>query len=176
MRGTKLMAWKIPPIWRDLQNGAAHTPERSKVLSNQKRLFASLRATLDAVCADVREGLTETVGIDCSLVLGETASVALDLPENSDAVLIARAIDLENVEAWRDAGDDKVHLAVSPFYSAKDVDQTVLCAVKVIHVLLGLHASDRAAKPETFGRKLLSSLTEVMVIQNKLKQDKERGS
>lgn len=145
-------------------------PENSKVLTSQKRLFEATRATLDAVYTDVRAGLLETVGIDCTLVIDERCSVTLALAEGTDTEMIARAIDLENIEAWRDA-EGKVNIAVNPWYSTKDVDQAVLSAVKVIHVLLGVHASDaEAAKPKTLGQKLLSSIAEVMQIQKKVEK------
>ncbi|MGI8469878.1 MAG: hypothetical protein ACR2N3_15665 [Pyrinomonadaceae bacterium] len=163
VRGTKLLAWRVPKIWNDLETGKLNAPENSKVLARQKRLGEQTKATLKEIYADVREGLMETVGVDCALVVGEKCSVKLDLPETADTEKIARAIDLENIEAWRDT-EGKVHVAINPWYSTKDVDQTVLCAVKVIHVLLGIHASD-TEKPKSFKQKLLASIAEVMQIQ-----------
>ena len=126
-----------------------------------------LRATsevLDAIARDVRGGLLETVGVESSLSMDDgRCSMILHLPDGTDTKLVARAIDAENVEAWTDA-EDKVHIAINPWYSTKDVDQTVLCAIKVIHVLLGIHASD-AAQPKSFKQKILSSIAEVMQIQ-----------
>ena len=124
--------------------------------------------TLDAVFADVRMGLRETVGVDCTLVTGERCSVVLDLPDKADTEQIARAIDLENVEAWRDE-TGRVHVGLSPWFSTKDVDQTVLSAVKVIHVLLGIHATDNAAPP-TFGQKIFGAVAEIMSIQKKIEK------
>lgn len=170
MRGTKLEAWRVPPVWKSLQTGEMSTPENSKVAANQKRLLEATRATLDAVFADISEGLRETVGVECSLAINEVCSVALDLPEGTDAEKIARAIDLENIEAWTDE-NGKVNVAVSPWCSTKDVDQTVLSAVKVIHVLLGIHATD-TAQPKTFGQKLLSSIHEIMQIQTNAEKKK----
>ena len=155
-----------------MQKGDVAAPKNSRVLSNQGQMFTATQATLSSIYADVREGLNETVGVDCTLVVDERCSVILDLPEGTDTGLIARAIDLENVEAWCD-DNGRVHLGISPWHSTKDIDQTVLSAVKVIHVLLGLHASDSDAKPKTFGKKLLTSVAEVLLIQNKLKQRKD---
>jgi hypothetical protein len=91
----------------------------------------------------------------------------LELPEDTDTEYIAKAIDAENVEAWR-GESGRVHVAVNPWYSTKDVDQAVLCSIKVIHVILGIHASDsEALKPKTLGQKLRQSLAEVLTIQNK---------
>lgn len=163
MRGTKLTAWQVPNIWNDIQADKLTSPEHSKVLANQKRLLEQTQATLNEIYKDVREGLVETVGVDSVLVVDEKCSVKLILPEGTDNKKIARAIDLENVEAWCDA-EEKVHIAINPWYSPKDVDQTVLCAIKVIHVLLGIHATDNE-KPKSFKQKLLASIAEVMQVQ-----------
>ncbi len=159
------MAWRVPAVWTDLQTGKLIVPENSKVLANQKRFLKAAQAALDAVYRDVREGLLETVGVDCVLSVEDRTSVMLNLPEEADADFVARAIDLENVEAWVDA-QGKVNVAIDPWYSTKDTDQTVLSAIKVIHVLLGIHASDAGeARPKTIKQKLLAAVTEVLVIQ-----------
>lgn len=126
------------------------------------------RATLDAVFADVQMGLRETVGVECSLASGERCSVVLDLPDRTDTEQIARAIDMENVEAWRDE-TGRVHVGLSPWFSAKDVDQAVLSTVKVIHVLLGIHASD-SNEPKSFGQKILGAVAEVINLQKKIEK------
>lgn len=165
MRGTKLLAWRVPAVWKDLQTGKIPAPENSKVLAGQTLLLKATQSTLNAVYRDVRMGLLETVGVNCTLVIDERCSVALDLPEGTDTELVARAIDLENVEAWHDP-QGKVNVAVNPWYSTKDVDQTVLSAIKVIHVLLGIHASDAGlTRPKTLKQKLLASVAEVLAIQ-----------
>lgn len=166
MRGKKLEAWRIPPIWKSLQSGeAVAPPENSKVLAEQKQLIEATRNALEAVFQDVQIGLRETVGVDCALEINERCSVVLTLPEETNTEQIAEAIDLENVEAWLD-DERRVHLAISPWFSTKDVDQTVLAPVKVIHVLLGIHATD-TEKPKTFGQKILSSVAEIMTLQKK---------
>ena len=143
-------------------------PENSKVLSNQKQLMKAALKTLDAVFADVRVGLRETVGVDCTLVVDERCSVVLDLPDKADTEQIAQAIDLENIEAWRDEAG-RVHVGLSPWFSTKDVDQAVLSSVKVIHVLLGIHASD-STEMITFGRKIMLSVAEIMNLQKTTKK------
>lgn len=128
-----------------------------------------LRATervLEAIADDMRGGLLETVGVKSRLSFeNEKCSMILELPDETDTDHIAQAIDAENVEAWLDL-DDRVNIAVNPWYSTKDVDQAVLCAIKVIHVLLGLHAADKT-EPPSFKQKLLSSISEIMQIQQK---------
>ena len=168
MRGTKLLAWRVPPVWNSLQTGESSAPENSKVLAKQKQLAQSTQAALEAVFADVQTGLRETVGVNCILEIDDRCSVILDLPDGTDMEHIARAIDLENVEAWRDE-KGRVHVGVSPWFSTKDVDQTVLSSVKVIHVLLGVHASD-SAEMRSFGQKILLSVAEIMNLQNKTKK------
>ena len=167
MRGTKLLAWRVPPVWENLQRGEAAAVENSKVLAKQRNLLAATQAALDAVFTDVRIGLFETVGVNCSLAIGERSSVILDLPDGTDTEQIARAIDMENVEAWRDEAG-RVHVGISPWLSTKDVDQTVLSPVKVIHVLLGIHASDKT-QPRTFKQKFLSAVAEIANLQKKSK-------
>lgn len=98
---------------------------------------------LATIAKDVRLGLLETVGISAEWAeQGESASVVITLPKGADTKFIAKAIDLENVEAWCDE-QEQVHVAISPWYTTKDVDQVVLAITKVVHVLLGLHASSR---------------------------------
>jgi len=149
-----------------MENAPA-SPEGSTVLAGQRKMLAATTEVLTAIGKDMREGLLETVGVESSLSFeDERCSIILDLPEETDTEHIANAIDAENVEAWRDEAG-RVHVAVNPWYSTKDVDQAVLCAIKVIHVILGIHASDaEAAKPKTFGQKLRASLAEVLAIQS----------
>ena len=164
MRGNKLTAWKIPAIWEDLQKNNLSSPEGSSVPQKQKLLLKATREVLTAVAEDMRQGLLETVGVESSLSIdGGRCSMILELPEKADTEQIAQAIDLENIEAWID-DENRVHIAVSPWYSTKDVDQTVLSAVKVIHVLLGIHASDNAPS-RSFGQKIIAAIMDVMNAQ-----------
>lgn len=162
------MAWRIPPGWENLEQNVLTVPEGSSVLKRQKRLLKETREVLTAIAADVRGGLLETVGIDSSFsTAGERCSMLLVLSEGADTDLIARAIDAENVEAWRDP-QGRVHVGINPWYSTKDVDQTVLSTIKVIHVLLGIHATDSLLdQPPTAIQKLLASVAEIMLIQKK---------
>ncbi|HEX8636481.1 MAG TPA: hypothetical protein VF692_00350 [Pyrinomonadaceae bacterium] len=164
MRGTKLEAWRIPPAWNELDNNLQTVPENSAVPAKQKRLQQATRDVLTAIAADVRGGLLETVGVESRFTTDDgRCAMILELPASADAEQVARAIDLENVEAWRDA-EGKVRVGISPWLSTKDVDQTVLCAIKVVHVLLGLHAGV-GAEPKTFKQKLLTAIADVMKAQ-----------
>ena len=157
----------MPPHWKTLRENAASAPEGSTVLAEQKKLLAATERVVASIAKDMREGLLETVGVESSFSIdGDRCSMVLELPESTDTEYIAKAVDAENVEAWRDQAG-KVRVAVNPWYSTKDVDQAVLCAIKVIHVVLGIHASDAdALKPKTLGQKLRASLAEILTIQN----------
>ncbi len=166
------MAWRIPPHWTSLLENAVSSPEGSTVSAKQKKMLGATVEVLTAIARDMREGLLETVGVESSLSIdGGRCSMILELSAEADAEQIAAAIDAENIESWRDE-TGKVHVAVNPWYSTKDVDQAVLCAIKVIHVLLGIHATDNAPPP-TFGQKLRSSLAEILSIQGESAKKKD---
>ena len=169
MRGTKLEAWRIPPVWNILRGNVLSVPEGSRVPQNQELLRRATETVLESIAADVRGGLLETVGVGSRFSIDDgRCSMILDLPEGTDTDLIARAIDAENVEAWRDT-DGKVHIAVNPWYSTKDIDQTVLSTIKVIHVLLGIHAPVDD-QPMSLKQKLLKSVSEILEIQKNIKK------
>ncbi len=133
------MAWNTPPLMAKPASDTSGQPEGSQVPRAQQQLIRATRETLAAIAEDVRKGLLETVGISSRLIQEERTSIVVDLPAGTDTALIARAVDVENVEAWCDS-EGRVHVAIGPWYSTKDVDQVVLCVTKVVHVLLGLHA------------------------------------
>lgn len=136
-------------------------------------MLRSTRQVLESIAEDMRGGLLETVGVESRLSFeAGKCSIILELPQGINTPHIARAIDAENVEAWCDR-QNRVHVAVNPWYSTKDVEQAVLCAIKVIHVLLGLHAGDKQAPlspPMSFTQKLLKSISEIIDIQQKARK------
>ena len=172
MRGTKLLAWRVPPVVSNAKGDSPTCPEDSRVPRAQKKLLVTTRAALKAVAEDVRSGLSETVGIDSVWMEADRSSVVLELPPDTDTEVIARAIDLENVEAWRDE-DGRVHVGIGPWYSTKDVDQVVLSITKVVHVMLGLHASDVQPQPKGFLQKILHSVAEVLAAQKRAAEKKD---
>ncbi len=167
------MAWHMPPVWQAL-DGAVEIHEDSTLLREQRRLREATRATLAAVAADVRGGLLATVGVGSALVEDERTSINVELPPGTDTLSITRAIELENVEAWCDERG-QVHVAIGPWYSTKDVDQIVLCVTKVVHVLLGLHATDTSvqSQPKGLGKRLLASVMEIMLLEKRSAQKKD---
>ncbi len=134
---------------------------------DQAELFPETYKILLTMAQDVREGLLETVGVESEFSLdGDYCSMILKLPPETDTRMIAEAITLENADAWCDE-TARVNLGLNPHFSVKDVDQTVLCAIKVIHVLLGLHAVCEV-KPKSFMQKFLASVMEIMQAQQKV--------
>ena len=172
MRGTKLLAWRLPPVVLNSEGGAVDAPEDSRVPQAQKRLLEATRKALIAVAADVKAGLLETVGVSSYLVEAERSSVVIELPPGTDTERIARAIDMENVEAWRD-DEGRVHIGIGPWYSTKDIDQAVLSIIKVVHVMLGLHASDSPPPPKGLLQKILTSMAEVIAVQKREAEKKD---
>jgi len=169
VRGTKLQAWHLPPI----REKNFSTPEGSVVPQKQEAMFSAIREVLTAIAADVREGLLETVGVESEFSAEDgRCSMILKLPPQADSEMIAQAIALENADAWCD-DKKRVHLGINPWFSTKDIDQTVLCAIKVIHVLLGLHAVCEI-KPKTFGQKILASLIDVLKAQKEASANKNQ--
>lgn len=90
----------------------------------------------------------------------------LELPLETDTRMIAEAISLENSDAWCDE-PGRVHLGMGPEFSTGDVDQTVLCATKVLHVLLCLHAVCDG-KPRSLKQRYISSVSEILRLQREI--------
>jgi hypothetical protein len=155
----------MTPVMTEASEATLSSPADSRVASMQLRLLKATRDALQAVADDVEQGLLETVGVRSRMVEGERASMAIELPPGTDRAIIARAIDLENVEAWL-GEDGQVNIAIGPWYSTKDVDQVVLTTTKVVHVLLGLHAVCTLPRPEnlTLAGRLLHSVAEVLTV------------
>lgn len=151
-----------------MQGNHFEVPEGSRVPQNQEKMLRATQNVLEAIALDVGGGLLETVGIESRLSLDERCSMVLELPEGTDTNRIAEAIDAENVEAWCDSSG-RVNIAINPWYSTKDVDQTVLCAIKVIHVLLGLHALSKV-QPRSLKQRIFKSISEIMQIQQNIKK------
>ncbi len=171
MRGTKLLAWQTPPLWKSVLAGSSKEIGGSSVLREQRRLLRATNRTLVAIAEDVRTGLLETVGLKCTLAVEERCSIVLEMPPGTDNELIARAIDVENIEAWCD-DNRRVHVGIGPWYSTKDVDQVVLTVTKVVHVLLGIHAAD-TAPPIGLMQRLLLSVREILMLEKNLAQKKD---
>ena len=109
----------------------------------QDKLRSAIDNALAGVAADGRKGISEIVGLDSEWWTDNqnVASVVVYLPEDVDAEYVARAVNLENLEAWLD-DEKRFHIAKSPFYTMKDIDQTVLCVVKVVCQFTGLIGID----------------------------------
>jgi hypothetical protein len=93
------------------------------------------------VCAHVAQGVVETLGLR-AWPSPELDGVWVELPAGSDIDEVARAIECEGAAARRDAESDYLLLAVQPWFDLGEIDQTILCCAKVVHVLLGVHPPD----------------------------------
>lgn len=160
---------------KGILDGSETPPAGSSVLRAQRRLAEATQQALDAIRIDVREGLRQTVGIEVRSIESqdERCAVALVLPPDTNGISherIAQAIDAENVEAWCDA-QGGVCVGIAPWFNTKDVDQVVLSVTKIVHVMLGLHASDNAPQEaKSFSQRLLSSVREILVLQSRRAQ------
>jgi hypothetical protein len=149
VRGTKLLAWRVPAVMQVLLDGtAAARPEGSMVPWAQERLCEAARQALAAVASDVLQGLLETVGLESEWVEGERASVLVHLPHGVEPEYVARAVDLENVEAWLDERG-RVRVGIGPWHTTKEVDQVILAVTKVVHEFTGLLGVDPEAHGHT---------------------------
>ena len=162
------MAWEVPAQMLSAKTSPLSGPRGSQVAARQNKLLRATEAVLAAIADDVRRGLRETVGIESRLVSDQRYAVEIDLPPGTDVERIARAIDLENLEAWCEQG--KVRVAIGPWYTTKDVDQVVLCVTKVVHVLLGLHAAP--PKP-AFWQRVAASAADVLALQQQAVRSEE---
>jgi hypothetical protein len=157
----------LPTTWEAFEQKSFIVSEGSFVPKKQQAMFAATFNVLKEIAKDVSEGLLETVGVESEFSIdGRRASVLLKLPSGADIAMIAHAIALENADAWCDEGG-RVHLGINPWFSTKDIDQTVLCAIKVIHVLLGLHAVPKV-KASTLKQRIIRSISEILKIQQKV--------
>jgi hypothetical protein len=157
----------LPTTWEAFEQKSFIVSEGSFVPKKQQAMFAATFNVLKEIAKDVREGLLETVGVESEFSIDRgRASVLLKLPPGADAAMIAHAIELENADAWCDESG-RLHLGINPWFSTKDIDQTVLCAIKVIHVLLGLHAVPEV-KVSTLKQRIIRSISEILQIQQKV--------
>jgi hypothetical protein len=105
----------------------------------QNRLIAATQNVLAAVAEDVCLGFKETVGLNAEWFTekDEKSSVVVYLPENIDVDYVVEAVNLENLECWKDE-ENRFHVAISPWFTTKEVDHVVLCTIKVVHEFTGL--------------------------------------
>ena len=135
-------------------------------MREQRKLYQATLRTLQEIAREIKQGLTETVGVECEFEMSDRAAVVLKLAPAAlgkySARQIAEAVDRENIEAWCDE-QNLVHVGINPWHTAKDTDQTVLAVIKVAHVLLGKHATaEDAARAQTFADKIKLRLHEVL--------------
>jgi hypothetical protein len=159
-----LQARGLPPMQESISEKSLVVPDGLVRPRKQEAVDAATFEVLKEIAKDVREGLLETVGVESEFSIDRgRCSMILKLPPETDTAMIASAIALENADAWCDE-NHRVNLGISPSFSTKDVDQTVLCAIKVIHVMLGLHAVGEV-EPRPLKQRFIQSIYEILQIQ-----------
>lgn len=84
------------------------------------------------------QGVVETLGLR-AWPSPEIDGVWVELPAGSDIDEVAHAIEAEGATARRDAEANYLLLPVQPWFNVTEIDQTILCCAKVVHVMLGVH-------------------------------------
>ena len=121
--------------WRDLLT----TDLLPALATQQVALVQQMTALQQAVAQQVVQGLFETLGMTARLT-DDLDGVALVLDDDVHLGFVVESINLEG--AWSEVRGEQVVLLVQPWFSAEEIDQTILSAVKVLHVLLGIHPPD----------------------------------
>lgn len=91
-----------------------------------------------AVCAQVAQGVVDTLGIS-AWPAPDAEGAWVQLPPNTDIAQVAHAITLEGAVAEPAQDAPYLLLPVQPWFSAEEIDHTILCCAKVCHVMLGIH-------------------------------------
>jgi hypothetical protein len=121
--------------WRDV-------PKRiplDDVASEQREIARAIASLQTAICVQVAQGIVDAIGLS-AWPSPDNDGVWVELPPGADLGEIARAIELEGAAARPAAGVPYLLLPVQPWFDLEEIDQTILCCLKVVHVLLGVHA------------------------------------
>lgn len=89
----------------------------------------------------VAQGLVEALGI-AAWPCPDRIGVWIELPAGTDVNEVAKAIRLEGASARPASDGGYLLLDVQPWFDAEEIEQTVLCCAKVLHVMLGIHPAD----------------------------------
>lgn len=134
VRGTLIKQSAGFEQWRTL-------PQRDllpEVRRYQLDALDALRRVQKAICVQVAQGVVETLGVS-AWPAPESDGVWVGLPPGTDIAEVARAIVAEGAEARPDAETNYLLLPVQPWFDMAEIDQTILCCAKVVHVMLGIH-------------------------------------
>jgi len=89
----------------------------------------------------VAQGLVEALGVQ-AWPCPDKVGVWVQSPVNVDVNEVAKAIRLEGASARPASDGNYLLLDVQPWFDEEEIEQTVLCCAKVLHVMLGIHPPD----------------------------------
>jgi hypothetical protein len=121
-----------------------HVPERELLddIATEQRAVAHAVVKLQrSICRQVAHGIVDAIGLN-AWPSPDHDGVWVELPAGSDIAHVAQSIELEGAAARPADGVPYLLLLVQPWFDAEEIDQTILCCLKVVHVLLGVHAPD----------------------------------
>lgn len=110
----------------------------SEIAAEQQAIASAVLRLQKAVCAQVAQGIVETTGLS-AWPSPDLDGVWIQLPEDADLAAICQAIELEGAAARPATDAPYLLLRVQPWFDVEEIDQTILCCLKVIHVILGVH-------------------------------------
>ncbi|MDQ3548526.1 MAG: hypothetical protein M3439_06860 [Chloroflexota bacterium] len=87
------------------------------------------------------QGVVETLSIS-AWPCPDRIGVWVQLPSSADVNEVAKAVRLEGASARPASDGNYLLLDVQPWYDTEEIEHTVLCCAKVLHVMLGIHPSD----------------------------------
>jgi hypothetical protein len=108
------------------------------VAAEQRAVASSILRLQKAVCGHVAQGIVETCGLS-AWPSPDLDGVWIELPAGADIVEVSRAIEREGAAARQATDAPYLLLRVQPWFDVEEIDQTILCCLKVIHVMLGIH-------------------------------------
>jgi hypothetical protein len=113
-------------------------PDIAREQHDVARAIAKLQRS---VCLQVAQGLVEALGVK-AWPCPDRIGVWVQLPNDSDVNEVAKAVRLEGASARPASDGNYLLLDVQPWFDEQEVEQTVLCCAKVLHVMLGIHPPD----------------------------------
>jgi hypothetical protein len=111
------------------------------VAKEQRQLANALAKLQRSVCMQVAQGLVEALNVQ-AWPCPDRIGVWVQLPSGADVNEVAKAIRLEGASARPASDGNYLLLDVQPWFDQEEIEQTVLCCLKVLHVMLGIHPPD----------------------------------
>jgi hypothetical protein len=112
-----------------------------ELAQEQRRVADSVAKLQRSVCLQVAQGVVETLGIP-AWPCPDRIGVWVQLPIGADVNEVAKAVRLEGASARPASDGNYLLLDVQPWFDTEEIEHTVLCCAKVLHVMLGIHPPD----------------------------------